>query len=392
MGKIQRIKSAFESRLIAVLGYLGKKVRQKNLLDVLARQYGESASLEAFEQLLLMLERLPSDQKAVLLIPDDMHKALSFIKRHIGNPELICLSGCDASQKSNIFLLKKDFLFQAHRFLTSHDDILFKHFENSVWLILSNGVIAGGKQYTMAEFETSCSDSLKTSVQGFGDTVFSVRPGTNDYQIVNEVASSYLPDIQAWLTKLDEIRQLKIIDLGGHIGSFSIQVNALLSRQCDIHIYEPEPSNFEQIKINIAQNQAGNITPFNLAVSSVAGQNTLYFNPEHSGAHQLGSSLSYETKTIPVEVVTLEAVFSKWDSMPIDIFKIDVEGSEYNALFPVPELAARCRLIVGEAQRNKEHVPQDMLDFLQGLGFSVRYTGDTQNCLTFSAVNERMCR
>ncbi|MDR1396417.1 MAG: FkbM family methyltransferase [Desulfarculales bacterium] len=388
MNNVERIKGAVKSRLISALGLLGIKVRQKNLVNVLARQSREAASLEAFERLLFLLRNLPA-QNVILLIPDDMHKGLSFVRRQVGSPELLRLSDCnDPRKRPNIFLLKKDFLFQAHPVLKSHHGVLLKHFENPVWLLLSDGTIPDGAKYTMEELDSACSGALKSVAHGCGDTIFSVRPGTNDYQIVDEVAVSYLPSIKQWLSTVDKKTCLRIIDLGGHIGSFSLQINALLSGRCDIHIYEPEPSNFEQIKINIAKNQVDNITPFNLAVSSIAGKNTLYFNPEHSGAHQLGSRLSYETRAIPVEVVTLEAIFQKWANMPIDILKIDVEGSEYNALFPAPELVRHCLLIVGEAQRNKEHVPQDMIDFLQELGFSVTFSGDVQNCVTFCAVNK----
>ena len=287
--------------------------------------------------------------------------------------------------------LKKDFLFQVHPVLKNCNGELLKHFENSVWLILSDGTIPGEQKYTLEELDAACFDALKSFVAGFGNTEFSVRPGTNDYQVVKEVVDTYFPDISKWLNENKFLHRKRVVDIGGHIGSFSIQVNKLLKENCDIHVYEPEPSNFDQIGINLNQNKANNITPFNLAVSSKAGESVIAFNVENTGGHQLGASgLSYKAKTIPVEVVTLESVFSKWDSMPIDILKIDVEGSEYNALFPAPELVKQCRLIVGEAQRSKDHVPQDMIDFLKAQGFNVTYKGDPQNVITFSAVNHNV--
>ena len=348
--------------------------------------------MEAFSKLIKILQDLSATRHVILLIPDDMHKALSFVKHQVGNPDFICLSNVkNSSKRPNLLLLKKNFLFQAYPFLALINDSIFKHFENEVWLVLSDKSIPGGTLFSMKSIDASHSDAMKTSVNGLGKTKFFVRPGTNDYQIVEEVASSYFPDIMSWIEcSGGDNSNLRVVDLGGHIGSFSIQMSELLGGKCEIHIYEPEPSNFAQIEKNILLNHGGNIKSFNLAVSSVSGRNILYFNPEHSGAHQLGLHLSYETKTIPVEVVTLESVFSKWDSMPIDILKIDVEGSEYNALFPAPELVKQCRLIVGEAQRNKDHVPQDMIDFLKAQGFNVTYKGDPQNVITFSAVNHNV--
>jgi hypothetical protein len=103
--------------MIAALGKLGVKVSTKRLVKVLGRQYGESASIEAFSELIKILQSLPATQHVTLLIPDDMHKALSFVKHQVGSPDLICLSNArTAPNRPNLFLLKKDFLFQAYPF------------------------------------------------------------------------------------------------------------------------------------------------------------------------------------------------------------------------------------------------------------------------------------
>lgn len=389
MNKIQRIRAAAESRIIALEGFLGIRVPQKKSLQVLARQSSDMPSREAYTHFLSLIGNRPL-KNIPILIPDDMYKAFSFIRKQIGSPVLLRLSDCDDTSKTpKIFLLRKDFLFRAQFLLKNIHTKFYKHFENSAWLLLSDGTLPDGEPYSMEALELACSDASKNTVSGFGNTIFSVRTGTNDYQIVNEVALCYLPDVRQWLSSQDLNTHLRVIDLGGHIGSFSLQVNALLAGRCDIHVYEPEPSNFEQIKINITNNHTDNIKPFNRAVSSVPGQSKLYFNPEHSGAHQLGSALSYKTQAIPVDVITLETVFQELDNMPIDILKIDIEGSEYNALFPVPNLVKQCRLIIGEAQKNKDHVPQDIINFLENLDFKVTFSGDPQNCITFSAIRKQ---
>ena len=104
MDKVEHIKGAVASRIIAALGLLGIRVQQKRLVNVLARQYGETASIEAFEHRLSMLKRVPSMRQGTILIPDDMHKGLSFVRRHVGSPKLLCLSNFHGfGKRINIF-------------------------------------------------------------------------------------------------------------------------------------------------------------------------------------------------------------------------------------------------------------------------------------------------
>jgi FkbM family methyltransferase len=388
---LDKILGAAASRAISFLGHFGIGVPHRNLLNVLARQYDDIASLEAFDSLIYLLQSISLAGRYTLLIPDDMYKALTFIKHHIHNPVIMCVSNSkELSTSPDCFFLKKSFIFKVYHILKKYEKQLYLHFENVDWIILADGIIHGGTSFSASSYHSIFSEASKDRIYGYKNSVLSVRPGTNDYQIVHEVASTYLPEIQKWQEEENMQGKLRILDLGGHIGSFSIQINALLHGNCEIHIYEPEKSNFCLIKKNIALNNSTNIHAFNKAVSSAVGSTMLYINREHSGAHQLGTKLSYKTEAIPVEVTTFESVFAEWgDNQGIDILKIDVEGSEYDVLFPAEELVKQCRIIVGEAQKSKDYIPQDLLEFLQDIGFSVQHNGCVTSLLTFCAVNRQ---
>ncbi len=391
--KFKFFLDALASRIVLIMGKLGLPVSSRRLAHILCRQSNTPESKKAFMELLGVL-KLMQTRKAVfsILIPDDMYKAFNFIKYHIKEPELLRVSEqLQLKVAPDVILLKSAFLFQVHDFLNKHEKELRLQFKNSEWIILSCGVIEGGELFDVNMFDEIIGGAQKTIVEGYKNTKFNVRPGTNDTQIIKEVELTYLPDIQAWLESRNDLNNISVLDLGGHIGSFSIQVSEKFNDNYKIHVYEPEPSNFQQIIGNINLNDLkNNIQAFNFAVSSTAGEGTLYFNPEHRGANQLNSSLSYETKKIPVEVITLADALLEYDEKEFpEILKIDIEGSEYDALMPVPDLVKKFRLIVGEAQKTKNHNPKELLTFFESLGFQVNATGH-DDLVTFSAINKNL--
>jgi len=393
MSKFKSFLGALVSRIVLITGKLGLPVSSQRLVHILCRQSNSPESKKAFMELLVVLKSMRA-RKAVfsILIPDDMYKAFSFIRYHIKEPELFRVSEqLQLKVVPEVILLKSAFLFQVHEFLNKYEKTLYLHFKNSEWIILSCGVIDGGELFNVNMFDEVMGDAQKTIADGYMNTKFHVRPMTNDTQIIKEVELTYLPDIQAWLESRNDLKNISVLDLGGHIGSFSIQVSKKFNGDCKIHVYEPEPSNFRQIIDNINLNNLNNnIQAFNFAVSSAAGEGALYFNPEHRGANQLNSSLSYETKKISVEVITLADALLNYDEKEFpEILKIDIEGSEYDALMPVPDLVKKFRLIVGEAQKTKSHNPRELLTFLESLGFQVNATGH-DDLVTFSAINKNL--
>ena len=91
----------------------------------------------------------------------------------------------------------------------------------------------------------------------------------------------------------------RVIDIGAHIGTFSISL-----RRLEIMIakftrtLEPNSDNFRRLKDNISGSRCINITVQQAAVSSQTGTTHLYLNPLNSGGHSIHKeSLSTEFLT-----------------------------------------------------------------------------------------------
>jgi len=124
-----------------------------------------------------------------------------------------------------------------------------------------------------------------------------------------------------------------IVDIGAHIGLFSIYVHAL-NEEVAIFAYEPEPHNFKRLKDNIKKNNVLNVYPKNLAVAAQAGKRLLYISPD-SHNHSFIEIEDHDESQI-VYTTTLEQIYEKLqkvsDERKYALLKIDCEGAEYEII------------------------------------------------------------
>ena len=171
---------------------------------------------------------------------------------------------------------------------------------------------------------------------------FQVRPGTDDADIVHEVATSnYYRDGRALLTG-----NSTVIDVGGHIGSFSIMSATVGARAI---VLEPVPANFQLITENVRLNNLQNqVKAINAAVWSSAGEQSLGVADDSMG----GSGFWYKKPTVPqimVRTVRLSEVMAAERIETCDLLKLDCEGAEFEILNSLePEVWPRIRAIVME--------------------------------------------
>lgn len=128
-------------------------------------------------------------------------------------------------------------------------------------------------------------------------------------------------------------KQDVVVDIGAHIGSFSIYA-ALLAKQGKIYAYEPTPENFRLLKHNLKLNQINNIVTFNLIVFAGKGRKRIYLT-DSSGTSSVFGRQGQKFHT--VKAVGLKDIFDDNNLRKINFLKIDCEGSEYDILFNTPK-------------------------------------------------------
>jgi FkbM family methyltransferase len=126
-------------------------------------------------------------------------------------------------------------------------------------------------------------------------------------------------------------RPIQVIDVGGHIGTFSCRL-AQVHPQARMMSFEPSPTSARFLRRNVEQNRFGDrITVFEQAMAATSGFAVFDDNGAGSGLNGLVSAGHTSATGQPTKVETIafdEAVAAA--PAPVDVVKIDCEGGEYD--------------------------------------------------------------
>ena len=125
-----------------------------------------------------------------------------------------------------------------------------------------------------------------------------------------------------------------VVDIGAHIGKYTIEAAIIVGEQGKIIAVEPLPSNFNILKKNIKINKLRNIAAFNLAAWHNNCRLTFYIGRSSA---QGGAMKDFGQGTLEVEGRSMDDLLNKCDIIKIDWIKMDVEGAEYEALLGLEE-------------------------------------------------------
>ena len=122
------------------------------------------------------------------------------------------------------------------------------------------------------------------------------------------------------------------VDIGANIGYFSLLI-ATDVPTAKVISFEPVRDIFQQLKGNTLLNNVKNIIAFNAAVGEVKEEKDIFVSDtDNLGMSSFKQPENFSGKTERVQVLTLDDWFSRAGLAKIDVIKIDVEGSELNAL------------------------------------------------------------
>jgi len=138
------------------------------------------------------------------------------------------------------------------------------------------------------------------------------------------------------------------IDVGGNVGNYTA---AILDSypSAEVHTFEPSKTNIEKLNTRFADNQRVNINP--VALASEASEATLYSDTPGSGLGSLTKRrLDHRGNDFAVSESISTVVFDEYwkdvlASRPIDLFKLDIEGHELDALQGSSEALEKTRVV-----------------------------------------------
>lgn len=163
-----------------------------------------------------------------------------------------------------------------------------------------------------------------------------------------------------------------VIDVGGHIGSFSYFISTKKARR--IVVIEPDPDNYNLLVINLRDQINNNIVvPIHGGIGASSNKLSL-----HSRINDNTGGMSYiESSDGPIDSYSLDDLLNilPKDNTPV-LLKIDCEGCEYPALENCSQLH-RINAIVGEFHVRGDKNQETIRNILESNGFifSSHFTG-----------------
>lgn len=124
-----------------------------------------------------------------------------------------------------------------------------------------------------------------------------------------------------------------IIDCGANIGIYTLK--AAIPKTNKVFSIEPNPMVFGRLKKNIKTNNLVNVIPINKGIGCCRNRTRLYWKKvtvSGSIKPEAKSKGKEWDKSVDVEIITLDDIIEQYHLQTVDLIKIDIEGSEYDAL------------------------------------------------------------
>ncbi len=159
---------------------------------------------------------------------------------------------------------------------------------------------------------------------------FACRAHTIDFDIVNPNYEAI--ELRIFRERLGQVEGAGAVcvDMGAHIGKFSILAGRQMGNRGTVYAFEPEPANFKQLERNIALNGLHNVNAVNAAGGREDGTQLLSLSTTNIGAHTIANRDG--AQQIPVRVRSLDSFLAEREVRRVDVMKLDVEYREAEVL------------------------------------------------------------
>ena len=160
------------------------------------------------------------------------------------------------------------------------------------------------------------------------------RKGTFDEYIIDEVLNQAIYDGYK-----DVIKPKTIIDLGAHIGCFTLK-SAYDNPKAKIWSYEITDNNFNILQLNVERNGlTGRCKLYEFGVSKYSGLRVVSATGINTGSATIRECLDGKTDVPTMTVVAtidLESIYNMTGYKEIDLVKCDIERAELEVFPSVP--------------------------------------------------------
>jgi FkbM family methyltransferase len=166
-----------------------------------------------------------------------------------------------------------------------------------------------------------------------------------------------------------------VVDGGAHIGLFTLLAAPRAAPGGTVYAYEPDPYNFDALRINVARNRLHNVRLAKAALTDTPGELTFFVSSGTVASSLVRKSYVHDTQPVRVPATTIDAEIPRARAREV-VLKLDVEGAEERVLRGAAETLEACtrgRVIAEQnltALRDAGSSGEQLIALLRSFGFA----------------------
>lgn len=166
-----------------------------------------------------------------------------------------------------------------------------------------------------------------------------------------------------------------VLDIGAHIGWYSLMASACVGKTGIVYAFEPEPNSFNILSKNVNLNGIQNVILVNKALSDSSGSKELFVNLYKNGPSNYQMWRVSNEESISIDTVSLDEYL---EDKHVDVIKMDVEGCEVKVLRGAEDVLSenpQLRIFSEywpEGIKRAGDSPEEYIDIISDHGFCIR--------------------
>ena len=182
-----------------------------------------------------------------------------------------------------------------------------------------------------------------------------------------------------------------VIDIGAHIGKYTIVSSKLVGKTGKVVAIEADPDTFHILERNVALNNLTNVLPLNYAIFSTKTRIKLYDESAASAKYNslILTRVKQTEKYVEVNADTLDSILERNGVNQVNWIKIDVEGAEFEVLKGATKTLSGkdIALLIEIHNVHDSHHYDNIVDFLKHynyeIAFEYRYEDSSESHVIF---------
>jgi len=173
------------------------------------------------------------------------------------------------------------------------------------------------------------------------------------------------------------------LDVGSHIGYYTVMSGLLVGPGGSVHSFEPIPEIYSRLQDNVALNELGNVYTNRAAVYDRDGELEIFVpHPGNTGTGSFVMQPNSSDRSILCPAIAIDSYVRAQAIKRVRLIKIDIEGAELAALHGMEELLSSsgppdviCEVVPVLLERAGSAY-QEIRGFMGNLGFRARVITD----------------